>query len=172
MSRSPARAASVSSHTWNPSGSSVAIEPASTSCASGTRSRTMRNASITPTGSFHGSKRLTWQTIGRCTSTPYWLGELLAERHRQLEVLHRERVDARRRVHARAPCRATSGTNSGIVHTDASCSSTNGRKNSHTVGVGVGEVDVAAPDPLGVAHLAAEALAQEAEHALRAAGRG
>ena len=91
-------------------------------------------------------------------------GELLAERHRQLEVLHRERVDARRRVHARAPSRATAGTNSGIVHTDASCSSTNGRKNSHTVGVGVGEVDVAAPDPLGVAHPAAEALAQEAEH--------
>ena len=36
MSRSPARAASVSSQTRKPSGSSVAIEPASTSCASGT----------------------------------------------------------------------------------------------------------------------------------------
>ena len=32
------------------------------------------------------------------------------------------------------------------------------------LGVGVGEVDVAAPDPRGVGHLAAEALAQEAEH--------
>ena len=50
-----ARASCTSSQTRNPSGSSVAIEPASTSCASVTFSRTIRNASITPTGSFHGS---------------------------------------------------------------------------------------------------------------------
>ena len=33
----------------------------------------------------------------------------------------------------------------GIVHHDASCCSTNGRKNSHTLEVGVGEIDVAPP---------------------------
>ena len=37
-----------------------------------TFSRTIWNASITPTGSFHGSYRLTWQMIGRCMSMPYW----------------------------------------------------------------------------------------------------
>ena len=73
MSRSWPRAASTCSHTWKPSGSSVAIEPASTSCASGTASRTVWNASITPTGSFHGSYRLTWHTIGRFVSIPYCL---------------------------------------------------------------------------------------------------
>ena len=28
---------------------------------------------MTPTGSFHGSYRLTWQTIGRLVSIPYCL---------------------------------------------------------------------------------------------------
>jgi hypothetical protein len=33
----------------------------------------MRYASITPSGSFQGSKRETWQISGRSTSTPNWL---------------------------------------------------------------------------------------------------
>ena len=166
MSRSPARAASVSSQTLNPSGSSVAIEPASTSCASGTRSRTMRNASITPTGSFHGSKRLTWHTIGRFTSTPYclvssWQNGIASSRF---------------------------FTDSGSMHGGARHDVRHVERGGHELGhgphrrvvqlheraeelphlrVGVGEVDVAAPDPRGVLHLAAEALAEEAEHRRR-----
>ena len=42
------------------------------------------------------------------------------------------------------------GTNSGIVNTAASYCSTNGWKKSQIVGVRLGEVDVAAPDPRGV----------------------
>ena len=134
MSRSPARAASVSSHTRKPSGSSVAIEPASRSCASGTRSRTIRNASITPTGSFHGSNRLTWHTIGRCTSTPYWRASSWQNGIASSRFL----TDSGSMHGGACTTRAMSsdaGTNSGIVHTDASYASTNGRKNSHTVGL-------------------------------------
>ncbi len=50
----------------------MAIDPASRSCAPGICSRTARYASITPTGSFHGSNRLIWQTRGRFGSMPYW----------------------------------------------------------------------------------------------------
>ena len=133
MSRSPARAASVSSQTRNPSGSSVAIDPASTSCASGTRSRTMRYASITPTGSFHGSNRLTWQTIGRLTSTPYclvssWQNGMARSR------FFTDSGSMHGGAYRTCAMSSVPGTNSGIVHTEASCSSTNGRKNSHTFG--------------------------------------
>ena len=133
MSRSPPRAASVSSQTRKPSGSSVAIDPASTSCASVTCSRTRRKASITPIGSFHGSNRLTWHTTGRCGSMPYW------------RVISVQNGIARSRfftdsgsMHGgawtiRSICRLA-GTNSGMVHTDASYCSTNGRKNSHMSG--------------------------------------
>ena len=47
-------------------------------------------------------------------------------------------------------CGMPSGTNSGIVHTDASYCSTNALEELPHLRVGVGEVDVAAPDPLGV----------------------
>ncbi len=55
-----------------PSGSSVAIEPTSASCTSGISSLTSRYASITPIGSFQGSKRDTWHSSGRSTSMPNW----------------------------------------------------------------------------------------------------
>ncbi len=48
----------------------MAIEPTSASCTSGISSRTSRKASITPIGSFQGSKRETWQISGRSTSIP------------------------------------------------------------------------------------------------------
>ena len=53
-----------------PSGSSLAIEPTSASCTSGIDSLTIRYASMTPSGSFHGSNRETWQMSGRSTSMP------------------------------------------------------------------------------------------------------
>ena len=56
-----------------PSGSSVAIEPTSASWRSGNRSLTMRYASMTPSGSFQGSKRETWSISGRSMSRPNWL---------------------------------------------------------------------------------------------------
>ena len=74
---------------------------------------------MTPTGSFHGSKRLTWHTIGRCGSMPYW------------RVISSQNGVARSRfftesgsMHGGA-CTMRSisrlaGTNSGIVQTDAS----------------------------------------------------
>ncbi len=97
-------------------------------------SRTIRNASITPTGSFQGSKRLTWHTIGRPTSTPYWRvsslqnGGASSRFFTDSGSMHGGACTTRSIV-------SDAGTNSGIVHTDASCSSTNGRKNSHTVGL-------------------------------------
>ncbi len=96
MSRSPSRASSVSSQTRNPSGSSVAIDPASSSCASGTRSRT------TPERVDHPDRVLPRVVAADLAHDralrvhPVLAGELLAERPRQIEVLHRQRVDARR----------------------------------------------------------------------------
>jgi hypothetical protein len=55
-----------------PSGSSVAIEPTSASWTSGISCVTLRYASITPIGSFQGSKRDTWHISGRSTSMPNW----------------------------------------------------------------------------------------------------
>src|SRR3954447_18505212 len=72
MSESPAAYSSVELKNSQPSGSSVAIDPTSASCASGTSAVTRRYASITPIGSFQGSKRDTWHTSGRSTSTPNW----------------------------------------------------------------------------------------------------
>ena len=148
----------------SPRGRRSPSSPASTSCASGTFSRTMRNASITPTGSFHGSKRLTWHTIGRSDVDAVLAADLLDERHRagRGSSPRAGRCTAARA--RRGPCRATSGTNSGIVHTDASYCSTNGRKNSQHVGVRVGEVDVAAPDPLGVRAVARPSRATKLAH--------
>ena len=74
---------------------------------------------MTPTGSFHGSNRLTWQTIGRFVSMPYCLQISWQNGVGELEVLHRQRVDARRRVTTRS-ISSDAGTNSSIVHTDAS----------------------------------------------------
>ena len=171
MSRSPARAASVSSHTRKPSGSSVAIEPASTSCASGTRSRTIRNASITPTGSFHGSNRLTWHTIGRCTSTPYW------------------RVSSWQNGIASSRFFTDSGSMHGGACTTRSIVERRGHELGHRphrrvvqlderaeelphLRVGVGEVDVAAPDPLRVGHLRRRGARGGSSASPPAAGRG
>src|SRR3954451_20677889 len=72
MSGSPPAYSMVELKNSQPSGSSVAIDPTSASCASGTSSWTFRYASITPSGSFHGSKRETWHISGRSTSTPNW----------------------------------------------------------------------------------------------------
>src|ERR671932_639568 len=72
MSGSPAAYSSVELKNSQPSGSSVAIDPTSASCTSGSSSVTMRYASMTPSGSFQGSKRDTWQISGRSTSTPNW----------------------------------------------------------------------------------------------------
>src|SRR5688572_9848309 len=55
-----------------PSGSSVAIDPTSASCTSGISAVSLRYASITPIGSFQGSKRETWHISGRSTSMPNW----------------------------------------------------------------------------------------------------
>jgi hypothetical protein len=55
-----------------PSGSSVAIEPIRASWTSGISCVTRRYASITPIGSFQGSKRETWHISGRSTSMPNW----------------------------------------------------------------------------------------------------
>ena len=55
-----------------PSGSSSAIEPTSASWTSGMSALTARYASITPIGSFQGSKRETWHMSGRSTSMPNW----------------------------------------------------------------------------------------------------
>ena len=123
MLGSPLRAASTSSQTWKPSGSSVAIEPASTSCASGTCSRTMRYASMTPSGSFHGSYRLTWQSIGRSGSMPYCLqisrmnGSGRSRFFTDSGSMHGGACTIRSIV-------SDAGTNSGMVHTEASCIST------------------------------------------------
>jgi hypothetical protein len=91
------------------------------------------------------------------------LGELLAERHRQIEVLHRQRVDARWRRHdvrhvERAGHELRHGPHRRVVQLDERA------EELPHLRVGRGEVDVAAPDPRGVLHQAAEALAQEAEH--------
>src|SRR3954447_16839059 len=72
MSVSPSAYSSVELKNSQPSGSSVAIEPTSASCTSGISSFTTRYASITPSGSFQGSKRDTWQISGRSTSMPNW----------------------------------------------------------------------------------------------------
>src|SRR3954464_8783323 len=72
MSGSPPAYSSVELKNCQPSGSSVAIDPTSASCTSGISSFTERYASITPSGSFQGSKRDTWQSSGRSTSTPNW----------------------------------------------------------------------------------------------------
>src|SRR5919205_1745802 len=72
MSGSPAAYSSVELKNSQPSGSSVAIEPTSASCTSGSSAVTFRYASITPIGSFHGSKRDTWHISGRSTSMPNW----------------------------------------------------------------------------------------------------
>src|SRR3954469_15679137 len=72
MSGSPCAYSSVELKNSQPSGSSVAIEPTRASCTSGICSFTSRYASITPSGSFHGSKRDTWQISGRSTSMPNW----------------------------------------------------------------------------------------------------
>ena len=89
--------------------------------------------------------------------------QLVAERQREVEVLHRERIDARRRVHD-------------AVHVERRGHELGHRPHRRVVDlderpeelphlrVGVGEVDVAAPDPLRVGHRATEALAQEAQH--------
>ena len=53
-----------------PSGSSVAIDPTSASCRSGTSSRASRHAAMTPSGSFQGSKRETCVTSGLSVRTP------------------------------------------------------------------------------------------------------
>ena len=50
----------------------MAIEPTSASWTSGSFSFTSRYASITPSGSFQGSKRDTWHSSGRSTSIPIW----------------------------------------------------------------------------------------------------
>ena len=89
---------------------------------------------MTPTGSFHGSNRLTCTMSGSFGSHAVLPDDLVHERRGQLEVLHRQRVDARRREHDAVHSASTSGTNSGIVHTDASYCSTNGWKNSNTCG--------------------------------------
>src|SRR5688500_15829441 len=70
MSGSPPAWAIVALKKSQPSGSSDAIEPTSASWAAGTFSFTIRYASMTPSGSFHGSNRETWQTSGRSTSMP------------------------------------------------------------------------------------------------------
>src|ERR671924_163964 len=72
MSGSPSAYAIVELKNSQPSGSSVAIEPTSASCTSGMSSVTFRYASITPIGSFQGSKRDTWHMSGRSTSMPNW----------------------------------------------------------------------------------------------------
>ncbi len=70
MSVSPAACSFVRSRYRIPSGSSCASEPTITSCTSGTSRRISRNASITPIGSFHGSKRDTCEMSGRSGSMP------------------------------------------------------------------------------------------------------
>src|SRR4051812_30960600 len=72
MSGSPSAYWTVSLKNSQPSGSSVAIEPTSASCTAGNSSWTIRYASMTPRGSFHGSKRDTWVISGRSTSMPNW----------------------------------------------------------------------------------------------------
>ena len=63
MSDPRRRARGTSASTSAPSGSSSALPPASTRCASSSR-RASRNASITPTGSLSRSKRDTCVTQG------------------------------------------------------------------------------------------------------------
>src|SRR4051795_8181887 len=72
MSGSPSAYATVELKNSQPSGSSVAIDPTSASCTSGSSSVTLRYASITPIGSFQGSNRDTWQSSGLSTSMPNW----------------------------------------------------------------------------------------------------
>ena len=50
----------------------LCIEPTSASWTSGCSSFTSRYASITPSGSFHGSNRETCVSSGRVTSIPNW----------------------------------------------------------------------------------------------------
>ena len=93
----------------------------------------MRNASITPTGSFQGSKPVTWHTMGRWTSTPYclvssWQNGIV------IEAFLTERGSMHGGACSTFAMSSDAGTNSGIVHTYVSWSSTNGRKNSHTFG--------------------------------------
>ena len=82
-----------------------------------------RYASMTPSGSFQGSYRLTWHSIGRSGSMPYCL------------TISRMNGAGRSRfftdsgsMHGGActmrSIESDDGTNSGMVHTDASCCST------------------------------------------------
>src|SRR3954470_6687174 len=88
---------------------------------------------MTPSGSFQGSYRLTWQSIGRFGSMPYCLqisptnGPGSSRFLTESGSMHGGAWTTRSIV-------SDAGTNSGIVHTDASCCSTYGRKNSHTSG--------------------------------------
>ena len=60
---------------------------------------------MTPSGSFHGSKRETWQISGRSTSMPNCWQTYERVLRRERHVLRRERVDRRRHdVHGARPC--------------------------------------------------------------------
>ena len=86
---------------------------------------------MTPTGSFHGSYRLTWHTIGRVVSMPYCLqisctnGSGSSRFFTDSGSMHGGAVTT-------LSIDSESGMNWSIVHTDASWRSTYGRKNSHT----------------------------------------
>ena len=149
MSRSPPRASSVCSHTRNPSGSSVAIDPASSELGVGHLLA-------------HDAERLDdadrvlprVETADLAHDRPVDVDavlarELLAERQRELEVLHRERVDARWRgddaVHLeRRGHELGHRPHRRVVQLDE------GSEELPHLRVRVGEVDVAAPDPLRV----------------------
>ena len=70
MSKSSPARRTVRSYQSQPSGSSLAIDAIITSCRSGNSSFAARYTSITPSGSFHGSKREICVIIGRAGSTP------------------------------------------------------------------------------------------------------
>ena len=90
---SPAIALRMARYMSQPSGSSVAIDPTSASCRSGTSWRASRHASMTPSGSFQGSKRETWVTSGRSVRIADPLQHLARGRLGQPEVLGVPRID-------------------------------------------------------------------------------
>src|SRR6478752_9855229 len=89
---------------------------------------------MTPSGSFHGSYRLTWHRVGRSGSMPYCF-EISRTNGAGRSRFFTESGSMHGGACTTRSIESDDGTNSGMVQTDASCCSTYGRKNSQTSGL-------------------------------------
>ena len=88
---------------------------------------------MTPTGSFQGSNRLTWTTSGSLARTLYWR-TISSTNGRGISRFLTESGSMHGGANTVRSRGMPAGTNSGIVHTEASYCSTKPWKNFHTVG--------------------------------------